>query len=1016
MIEYIKDCGYRVLRNGKRIALNIVPAAVVATVGAAVGAAAEVLGAAYGAGTVELLTAAPAALAPYAIPILGAVAFLVGYGGLKFIRNQGQPIINVDGFEAQYEDLRNSLSSNERRRREFNLTEYNPQYWSAATDLLREKFRADETYTLERIVIRPRSLDELQRLLNAGLSRANARHLEICNTTLGAGLINELYEQVVMQDRFANLEILNLRNNQIPETSLMQLNAIGRRLKLRTLDISSNRLNSNITHETNSRVSGGVSKISTYFEQFIKDFHKNFASVKRLIISNINQNRANLGFISELWAPPSLLESIDITQNQVGIRTLAPLLRRPEFQFNVSIREILTDHNNVRSVQAAIDEREVRIQRLRTALGDSRENLIAMTTSILARLGNENEQALPNELTQFFENVIPSRGEDNQTVGDKWRALAERYNVFEIMDDVEEQERESSEEDNEENIYIQFRRSEFSYVVTINRAVRILETAQARDRINILLSYPNLISTSDTAHIVERLSSGLRTLSRFSLQDAPVIRSMNFQNMGMSSTDFSNLLAEGLGGYGTVELSLENNQINDDNIAEFARDRTLFSNLKSLNLSRTNLSADSLEALSDFCRRVQIESLNISGNTLFDPRDESSIPKLRKFITSLDYNIPTLKSLNISNIGLTSSSLSLLNPLIQNISLLEEIDACQTSIQNNMSYVNFYRNPDFLNNPFLKRFNMGKNGLNNIRTLIDRREGIVNAFKDTMPAVERELPILSTLLTKYLIGGQAEIPAVMMTALDHIVESNANELSNRKKIEILAKNIRYHRDKAHIKDRHFVFPQRVTAEEIAACKEGKLSEFWSNQVGTNPIVGDAEINNLLSRYKTFCQESRELKATEMHAFTIGENILKVYYVDDDTIRILNLATRQQRICSRYVAGNSETPFRLPILEGLAIIFEPNGNVEIHVRNKCTSYLKAYDTFSAHQLAKTRICFYEFEPVDTIRSLTTVETEVRRPTAPILNQFSNLSQAANQNEAREIPVTETRQNGLSRNIH
>lgn len=933
-----------VYRQIKWVVSKTVELTVVVAGGALVGLAAKVLGnyvaytAASYAPSVVITTlgtagGVSAALVPFApFMLVGAVVGLVGYGAWKLARNQGQSTINVRGFEAPYRDLGDSLASNEIRRRVFNLTEYSPQYLVAATELLREKFRENREYTLDSIVIKPNLLADLQRLISAGLGRTNARHLEICDTTLGDQLVSELCKHV-MQDRFLNIETLILRNNNLTPTSLVRLNEIGRRLNLRTLDISGN-----FTTSPDYSVDR--------FEPFIRNFHKNFTSVRRLYISNINSGSIS-SYITELWAQPGMLEFIDFSENGLGTEVIVPLLNDPIFQFNVNIREIQTGCNESNRVSAALASRAAIIDPLRRALGETQETSIVTAVRILELLRNEGTQPLPNELTQYFARTMPSNETTDQTFGNKWRFFAEKFNAFHVANNpvAGNSNAAVSRAMQIENSLVEFyRNEETDQDFLIRRVRRRLAAAQPREVIMLSLRHPYATRLFESAQVVAQLENGLESIYGFGEDDHPVIRRIDFPNIGITTTEFSSLLTAGLGDYDTVELNLENNKLDDECISELGEHDTAFSKLKSLNLSRNSITQNGLVALANFCRKVGVESLNISGNALCVQGNQYSDIKVGQFLATLHTNIPTLRVLNISNIGLMQKSLSLLSPLILNISLLEEVDAGQSTIKRSDAYAKFYNQPAFLNNLILRRFDMGNVNHKNIREKIVIRQGLINNFRESLPEAERGLPILPTLLTKYLMKDSIPLPPSVKAALDHVVGSNPNSFSNGNKIEIMATNIRFHRDKARITNGKFEIPQRVTAGEIVAYKEGKLTEYWSSQLGKELVTEGDEMTKLRSEYQDYCKENRPLKAIVMAHFESEENEYKIYYVEDDSIRVCNNGIRGQFICSRYLAGRSEMAIEINIVNGVSLILKPNGNVELQINDR-TLYLNGYDVFS-----------------------------------------------------------------------
>src|SRR5690606_27082311 len=96
-------------------------------------------------------------------------------------------------------------------------------------------------------------------------------------------------------------------------------------------------------------------------------------------------------------------------------------------------------------------------------------------------------------------------------------------------------------------------------------------------------------------------------------------------------------------------------------------------------ISNNKFTAKSLKYLSIFCKRVGVESINLEGNNILT--DSNGNEDFLRWIKNIHASIPGLKTLNISNIGISESNLDAVKYLLGQPSLLENIDISKNKIK-----------------------------------------------------------------------------------------------------------------------------------------------------------------------------------------------------------------------------------------------------------------------------------------------------------------------------------------------
>lgn len=144
--------------------------------------------------------------------------------------------------------------------------------------------------------------------------------------------------------------------------------------------------------------------------------------------------------------------------------------------------------------------------------------------------------------------------------------------------------------------------------------------------------------------------------------EKPILVSINLSNTKLSDTQLQDLLAAGLGVFGTQSLNLGNNSLTFEGIRALEKaivDRKFaFQSLKVLDLQGNKLTGDCLERIANIVNHLEIEELNLSnnnfdqGNLIYGAQQSRYSSNMEKFILDLPTTMPSLKRLHLSQCGL----------------------------------------------------------------------------------------------------------------------------------------------------------------------------------------------------------------------------------------------------------------------------------------------------------------------------------------------------------------------------
>ena len=938
--------------------------------------------------TLVTTVSSAAAVSTVLVPatVIGGAAFVAtaGYQAYQGMRNrtrrENAPANAATLMQNAEEMIIKTTSLNDK---ELILENYTNELLTKTTEYLvarrsdnsRSHNNDDRRNKIRKIVIKPKNLLDFKKLLSSGLGLFNTEHLEITDANVDNAFILALREHV-NEGSFRELKTLILKNNRLTANSLSMISEIGRKMNLTELDLSGNQLNSD---------NGSLNGIQgTWFENFFKDFHQNFPCLRSLNIQNINLNVDTIDFNIYLFARPSLLEKIDISNNEFGGTSLGRMLMMPEFQYNLNVKTIETGFNGERRVAQALATRKARIDALRSALIGLNE--ASITIHILNKLMNDS-QNLPEELRTIFAQRSTGDLRVAETVGDRWQLLARQ--LKKLKEDSEEERKETIE------LFVEHKRSgrsDISFIV--KEQLKRLSNAANNEEINLVFNAPGASFRICAADVLPELTATLRKL--YAHEQTPIIKVMDLSNLGFTTDDLSNLLVEGLGDFQTSELRIANNAITDDFFTELKDSRlTPFQQLKTLDVSGNRITVSGLSDIAAYAGSVGIETLNLSENIIVPVTE----PQQRAFIgfcTDLHRTVPSLTKLNFSNIGLTEKTLCLLKPLLRNMSLLTELDIDQSMNKKHTAYVNLLQDPDYQVNLTLKNVNTKNNGSKDIQQQVKKKTGSHTLFYNSLSPQERQRSVFSTLLQKFIHTANPDFPVEINKLLDHCSSNTALDfnISNRKKLCLNARHLQFHRDKAALRDKDYQFSPEVSIEEIVALKQNNLHAFWAEKTQNNLEEDQSNIDAILERHYQVDLGNNVRKAYELGISQQRSHQLNIYYVEDGTIRVICFPQGKQYIISRHFDAlklnrNSEWRF---VYMGLEISIDHKADVVMRSNGETLAAILGADIVKripSNENPNKLVAFNQLQVVDSISML------VQEP-APIVHQFT-------QQRAANLPV-------------
>ncbi len=483
-----------------------------------------------------------------------------------------------------------------------------------------------------------------------------------------------------------------------------------------------------------------------------------------------------------------------------------------------------------------------------------------------------------------------------------------------------------------------------------------------------------------------------------------MIKKISLNSLQLTSENFLNLVVNGIGDYETSHLQLSHNQLADDMFFVLCEYReTDFNKLKILDLSHNRLTVNCLPALVKYAAAVGLEELNLSHNPL-EPRTEPQKKLFSDFCSQLHRTVPSLKKINLSYTGLTRATLPFLQPLLRNLSLLSDVSISQKMSGFVSDYEKLLADKGVEANFALLALDADNNNLAKIKRHLKKRVRIQSVWRAGLSAQEQELPVLCVLLTRLMHEIKPNFPKEINELLDKEFARPTFEfaLTNRQKLQSMVRRLKYFRDRVKVRDEQFVFPKEVSVAEVQALYANNLEAYWEAQLADKQALNTALRQVLVNEHAYHNQEVRNLKAYELCSGDIGPHKIRVYWVEDDTIRVTN-ENNKQFIFPRYAQSfmlEKDIIFSDSVA-GLTVSFDALGNVRISIHNrKIVSIIGDDLQFgSGRESTPTmQIPFHRFERVPHIMALVQQPSDiaVRRPAlllsqTPVVEREKHVSQ-------------------------
>jgi hypothetical protein len=616
-------------------------------------------------------------------------------------------------------------------------------------------------------------------LLTYGLGNYGTTHLELKNNQLTDDFLEKLAD--ISPDSFTDLKHLDLSDNNFSIKGLKALSLFCKKVNLETLILSDNHFN--LAEQAH---------FTEIFKSFFSQLHQTMPALKKLEIKNIQLDAGSLNYLSPLFTQLSLLSYIDFSQNNLAPNSITKLLRNKAHLGNMSLELIVTGQNHHPQVEKLLTIRSNALNALKDKLSNSENTHPAFNIhplenevflfKLLKFIVNEHDSAekIQEILTSHTQEISLNKKQLNIDLN-KTKLVAESLKFF------------LTNHSNELNLknFIDFKREQPPLeIAAARRAINKLTVPNNENTQPLELSYR--LDEKDyvrikTIHFLEELEEKLAELSESNKKI--IIKDIVINHTDLNAQVFSNLLSCGLGAYGTTHLELKNNKLTDDFLGKLANiSPDSFADLKHLDLSDNNFSIAGLKALSLFCKKMNLESINLSNNP-FNPRDLQEKQALAVFFKELLPNNPSLKQLNLDNIGLTDNTFFLLKPLLIQASCLEWLSISQTTLELYNTIEALLADSAFKANLSLKEVISGNDSVLNIKKHLNEKNTILAEFHKNLTEDEQQQPITLLLLNKVLNNQQLKLPQVCDIPLNNL--ENNTKLTYRQQLVFMANRIKY---------------------------------------------------------------------------------------------------------------------------------------------------------------------------------------------------------------------------------
>lgn len=727
--------------------------------------------------------------------------------------------------------------------------------------------------------------DKFTQLLDAGIGRYNTKELSFANNGLDDMACLALKEDA----QFMGLKILDLSHNKITTHGLKVLAEFCKAVGIEQLDLSGNPL-----------APRSQAQMAQWGE-FCKTLHKAIPTLKTLKLNDIGLKKDAIQGLRYIFQESSLLQNLEIRGNEKVAETLK-LLTSDEVKNNITIRNVSTEIAEKRNkVRAELTGRTQQLSVLYNTLGLVDDESI--TLALLKKLSGVERDNTINQL----ENVM-----DEQEIR-KWKLFSDGFLAYKASLAVD------ARELSEEAMFLAFKNDNKTNCEHIFDA-KLKTLVDSDNGINIDLAIGG-VGSLRPAYIKTALQKGLEAL--YNKDNRPVIENLSLVGIKLTSTEFQNLMESGLGDYGTKSLNLSANNL-DDNAALHLANYQQFGKLKTLDLSKNKLTAGSLQSVVQFCAQAEIESLDISDNALA-PRNEAEKQAFTNFCQNIQKQVPTLKTLKLSDIGLTSQTMLLVRPLLHNKSQLTELDISQKA-KLAPKYEMLIKSPEFQSNLCLTKLSIGSSQTTGIRKQLRTKKQLFDAMVGNL--IIDGVTVYEGLLKKFIRLSTPELPDAVNRALDKNI---SGDFSFRQVLQMEARRLQYFRDRVALRDTTYQFTDATFAEETTALKKNKLSDFWAEKTKNNPLEVVGEVQVIKNRHARVFLEESGLKACEILKYDKNGVNFSVFFAADDTIRVVNSEDKKQLIFPRYesaLALNGNGVFHAMTVGGFYIDINRKGDVTL----------------------------------------------------------------------------------------
>lgn len=259
--------------------------------------------------------------------------------------------------EVQAKKVELKLTENEQAILPLNMANYIKEINKTFLHIFNKTF--NKRPTIETINISNAELtdNQLGEMLAFGIGCCGTKKLILSKNRLDLKSVQHLKKHIVKKKHaFHSLKILDLSDNNLPEESLEDLKDIVRYLGIEELNISGNPFNRDISN---------FNYISPALKKFLEFQPASMPTLKVLKLAGINLTNNFSKTLNIMISKPSILASLDITNNpNLGSEKLQKLFEKG-YKINQSLQELLVDQREGLYVDDIIKKKENKYQEMR---------------------------------------------------------------------------------------------------------------------------------------------------------------------------------------------------------------------------------------------------------------------------------------------------------------------------------------------------------------------------------------------------------------------------------------------------------------------------------------------------------------------------------------------------------------------------------------------------------------------------------------------------------------------------